>query len=388
MKHLPMTPALAELITKAVGVDVDTSKLTVFETIALNTKPLPGKGGTIFEKAVVEPITLTQMVDFINAGNHIPLIADHELFGAPKGRFFHAGLYYDPEAGFDSLEMRALFYLDETERALIDKIDAGSLDEVSVSFLSTQFLCSECGWDYFEFGTDSNIRSHTCENGHTIGEDGVHAKLVGLNQFIELSLVVRGAADKPKIVGKSQAKLAPETAYRLAAHGFEPDALVVNASLGEENMSDLNATMVTDLVAAKTEVGVLTAQLGVKDAAITSLTSERDTAVSRVSELETELAAAKDAKPEDYETAKSERDEAVSFLQEQTNHLLVASGKPKLEGDALSAKPTELKAKISELTGNLTSILPVDGRSNSSKTDSGDKDETPGLRASGFKVRK
>jgi hypothetical protein len=389
MKQLQMTPELSALIKSRVGDDVETDRLAVFEAIALNTMPLPGKDGTIFENAVVEPITLTQMVDYINSGNHLPLIADHELFGAPKGRFFHAGLNYDPDKGFDSLEMRALFYLDQTEEKLIAKLNAATLDEVSVAFLSSQFLCSECGWDYFEFGTTENIATRTCANGHTIGEDDVHARMIGLQKFIELSLVARGAADKPKIIGRSESKLAPESAYRLAAHGFEPHALVVMASLGEkkEVKMDPNAlvSQLADLsgkhAVAAADVVRLTGEL---NTANTALTASQE----KVTSLETELAAAKDAKPEDYEAAKAEASEAVAYFQEQLNHLRVAKGEPKLEGDKLPSKVADLKAQINELTGNLTSILPTGGVARSG-TEAGDKGEAKlSINAESFAVRK
>lgn len=384
MKQLPMTPELSALITGAVGADVETDKITVFEAIALNTQPLPGKDGTIFEKAVVEPITLAQMADFINSGKHIPLMADHELFGAPKGRVFHAGLTYGEEGNYDTLELRTLFYLDNTETDLIAKLNAGSLDEVSVSFLSTSFLCSACGWDYFEFGTKENFANKTCAHDHTIGEDGVHALLVGLNQFIEESLVARGAADNPKIVGKSQAKLAPETAYRLAAKGLEPDALVVRASRGKEEIMD--PKFVTELVEAKTEVGVLTASLAAKDKEIGTLTAARETAEARVTELETELAAAKDAKPEDYETSKAEAEAGVAYLSEQLDHLHVAAGKAKLEGDARPKTVAALKLAIGELTDNMTSILPVGGVAASARQENG-KTTDGAIKPSAFTVR-
>lgn len=363
MKQLPMTPELSAMIKAAVGEDVDTEHLAVFETIALNTRPLPGKRGTLFENAVVQPITLKEMVDSINGGNHLPLIADHELLGAPKGRFFHAGLDYE-----DGLTMRALFYLDQTEETLIAKLNAGTLDEVSVAFLSREFNCSECGWNYFNPGASrENIWDRICANGHKIGENGVHGEMVGLNQFIELSLVARGAADKPKIVGKSQAKLAPQGVQMLAASGFETDDLVVQASLGKKDddmdlsaalsqittLSSSNGEMKANLSLAEkarddaqAEVTALKASVVEKDAAIAALTAERDQLAQR---------------PE--AVVADERNEAVTFLQEQVNHLLVASGKEKLEGDALPIKVADLKAKISELTGNLTSILPVGGRS-------------------------
>lgn len=361
MKQLPMTPELARLIKARVGEDVDPETLAVFEAIAINTKPLPGKDGTIFEDATVMPVTLAQMVDYIIAGNHLPLMTAHFLDEDPKGRFFHAELHSDDNS-LDELEMRALFYLDNTEEKLIAKLNAGSLDEVSVAFLSTAFLCSECGWDYFAQGEPSNIETRTCANGHTIGEDGVHAELMGLNKFIELSLVARGAADKPKIVGKSESKLAPVSAYRLAAKGFETDGLVVQASMGKENIVD-TTKLVTDLSERTAEVAVLKADVtritGEKDTLQTSLTASE----TKVGELETQLAEAKASKPEDYESGKAELVEARSLLQAQLNSLRVASGEPKLEDDKLPTEIAELKTQIEDLTGKLTALLPVDGKS-------------------------
>lgn len=385
MKNLPMTPELSQLIKNAVGEDVDTANLTVFETIALNNKPLPGKRGTIFENAVVETVTLAQMVDHINSGKHLPLIADHELFGAPKGRFFHAGLNIGSD---NELELRALFYLDSTEETLITKLNSGSLDEVSVSFLSTQFLCSECSWDYFQFGDRNNIDTRTCENGHTLGEDGVHARMIGLNQFIELSLVARGAADNPKIVGRSASKLAPETAYRLAANGFVPDELVVQASMKEEiTMADPNTQLMQDLVAAKTEVATLTMGKTTAESQVTTLTATIATKDGEIASLTADLAAANAKIPDDYDAVKAENGEAVAALQAQVNALLTATGKDKLEGDALPTKVADLKAKIEDLTAGLTAIIPVGGRS---KPATGSESDVADLafNPSAFSVRK
>lgn len=383
MKQLQMTPQLAELIKNRVGDDVDPSTLTVFEAIALNTKPLPGKRGTIFERAVTKPVTLAQMVDFINSGNHLPLVTNHDLDEAPKGRFFHAELHSDDNS-LEELEMRALFYLDSTEEKMITKLNEGSLDEVSVSFLSTAFLCSECGWDYFEQGEPENIATRTCANGHTIGDDGVHAEMVGLNQFIELSLVARGAADKPKIVGKSQSKLAPESAYRLAAKGFETDGLVVRASMSTEEVMD-TTKLVTDLTEAKSALALSAAD-------VTRLTVEKESvetkltaSETRVSELETQLEEAKDAKPEDYETNKTDLAEARSLLQSQLNSLRVASGEAKLEDDKLPTEIGELKTQIDDLTGKLTALLPTDGVSRAAGKSG---EDAPKPDYSSFKVAK
>lgn len=361
MKQLKMTPELSQLIKSRVGEDVDTETLTVFETIALNTKPLPGKDGTIFERAVVMPVTLAQMVDYINSGNHLPLIADHELMGAPKGRFFHAALFSESNE-LEDLEMRALFYLDETEDKLIAKLNAGSLDEVSVSFLSTGFLCSECGFDYFTQGDRDNINNQTCDNGHTIGEDGVHAEMVGLAQFIELSLVARGAADKPKIIGQSQSKLAPEQVYRLAAKGFETNDLVFQGSLGKEDVMD-TTKLVTDLTAATSKLAVAEADIVRLTADVSDKGTKLSAAETRIAELEGELETAKAAEPDDYASTKTERDEAVGLMQSQLNTLRVALGEEKLEGDKLPGTVAELKTAIEDKTNGLTAILPTEGRS-------------------------
>lgn len=362
MKQLRMTPELSALIKERVGEDIDTATLTVFEAIALNTKPLPGKDGTIFEKAVVKPVTLAQMVDYVNKpGNHLPLIADHELFGTPKGRFFHAQLF-SPDDSLEELEMRGLFYLDETEKDLIAKLNAASLDEVSVAFLSSAFLCSECNWDYFSQGSQENIATRTCANGHTIGEDGVHAEMVGLNQFIELSLVARGAADKPKIIGQSQSKLAPESTYRLAASGFQLDDLVVRASMGKEDVMD-TTKLVADFAESKANLAVASADVTRLTAAngdLTTKLSERDT---RIGELETELAEAKASKPEDYEAALAANKDAIAFFGEQLNSLRVAKSEAKLSDDELPKDVAELKTQITDLTAGLTALLPVGGKS-------------------------
>jgi hypothetical protein len=366
MKQLEMTPALVAMIKAAVGEDVDPSGFAVFETIMLNTRPLPGKRGALFEQAVVQPITLKEMVDSINGGNHLPLVADHEMLGAPKGRLFHAALDFEDA----SLTMRGLFYLDETETTLIAKLNSGTLDEVSVAFLSREFNCSECGWDYFAPGIDrDHIYARMCANGHQIGVGGVHGEMVGLAQFVETSLVARGAADKPKIVGKSQSKLAPEGLKLLAASGFELDELVVQASLGakdETNMSDI-AALTAQLTTLSVDKGALTAQLstaqGERDTArgdVTRLTGELTTANAAVATLTAErdeLAKRPEAVVAD------ERNAAFAYLEAQFDHLTVASGKTKVEGDARPKTVAALTTAIDEMTGKLTSIIPIGGKS-------------------------
>lgn len=377
MKQLPMTPELSALIKAAVGQDVETTDLAVFECIALNSKPLPGKDGTIFEKATVMPITLRQMADFVLAGNTLPLISDHMLYGAPMGRVFNAELNYNQQAG--DLELRALFYLDSSEKDLITKLNSGVLDEVSVSFLSTEFLCSQCNWDYFgQDSTSENLYSRTCANGHTVGTDGVHAQLVGLSQFVEVSLVARGAADKPKILGKSDSKLLPASSMRLAAKGFEIDSLICQAGLGDNKVTIDTNKLIADLMASNTSVATLTVeksnlgvQLSAAEAAVTA-------ANAQVAELQTQLAAAQAAP-----TNEADYQVALTFLGELVTKLSVAAGET--APAELPKTVAELKEAIEGKTSKLTALLPVGGVA--AGAGAGD-DEKPALRASAFSNRK
>lgn len=379
MKQLPMTPELSAMIKAAVGQDVETADLAVFECIALNSKPLPGKNGTIFEKATVMPITLRQMADHVLAGNTLPLIADHTLYGSPKGRVFTAELNYNQQAG--DLELRTLFYLDSSEDELITKLNSGVLDEVSVSFLSTEFLCSQCSWDYFgpESSSD-NLYSRTCGNGHEIGSNGVHAELVGLSQFIEVSLVARGAADKPKIVGKSDSKLLPASSMRLAAKGFEIDGLICRAGLGDNIVTVDTNKLIADLMASNTSVATLTVEKSTLSTQLSAAEANVTAANARVAELETRLAAA-EAAP----TNEADYQVALAFLGELVTNLSVAAGEAAPAAADLPKTVADLKVAIEGKTSKLTALLPVGGVA--AGAGAGD-DDKPTLRASAFSNRK
>lgn len=362
MKRLQMTPALIAQIKAAVGEDVDPSGFAVFEVIAINSLPLPGKDGSIFERAQITPLTLRQMVDSVEGGNTLPLILNHDMSGLPVGRVFKAALHSAPTG---ELEMRALFYVDGTNAELADKIDAGSLDEVSVGFLASQLLCSECGWDYRgEEAGWTNFMERTCGNGHTIGTDGVHLNLVGLQTFSELSLVTRGAASKPKIVGRSASKLATPL-QALAARGFEIDELFCTASKGE-NVVDLNVVM-TQLTQKTTEAATATVQL-------TAMTAERDTAQAnltaaqaRIAELE---AAAGTPAPEaaELETAKADLAAATEALTGIYTRLATAASSDAPAPTSIA----DLTAGIDTLQSELTALIPVGGAAASSQSKDGD----------------
>lgn len=352
MKQITMTEELSRLIKERVGQDVETGGLAVFESISLNTRPLPGKNGTIHENAVITSVTLQQMADHINNGGHLPLISDHQLMGEPKGRVFSAKVLYGSRG---DLELRTLFYLDPTEARLIQKLNAGSLDEVSVSFMPTEFRCSACGWDYFSPNSSfDNLLDRTCANGHVIGTDGVHAELIGLSDFIEVSLVARGAADEPKIVGQSDSRLAPATALRLVARGFDQNSLLVQATRGVSPVADFDTNaLITELSTSKAGVITLTAQLEATNIELASTKTQLETSQAA-------LAAAIEANL-NAEVKPNETEAAVSFLRLQLSHLKVAKGEAEPALDSLPNTVAELEAAIRGITADLTAILPVGG---------------------------
>lgn len=377
MKQIPLTPEIISKIQAVAGADVATEGLAVFEAIALNTLPLPGKSGGLFENAVVTPMTLRMMADYITS-NGVPLCEDHNTNGSPMGKLFDAEVITDNTGMALTAELRVLFYLDPTEAVRIAKLNAGSIDEVSVGFLAAAIFCSECAWDYL--GTDAeftNIYTRTCANGHVIGTDGTHVNLSGLSQFYETSLVTRGAASKPKIVGKSSARVPSATSQRLAARGFEIDALALTASKGEDTVDF--EKLVAQLTAATSEVAVMKAAQAPAVAALTAAETQVAALTAQVATLTASLAEAETAK---NVTAVAELATAREALTAQFSALVVATGETGVEVPTAIA---DLKAGIDTRTVKLTALIPVGGVSQAA----GDlQDAKPSATGAAFKLAK
>jgi hypothetical protein len=347
-----MTSELIAQIKAAVGEDVDPEGFAVFECGAVNSLPLTGKDGTIFEKAQISLLTLKQMADSINGGNTLPLIHDHDVHSIPMGRVFHSDTILNQTNS--SVELRTLFYVDETEQKIAAKLDAGSIDEVSVQFLASQILCSECDFDFRgEDATWRNFADRTCANGHTVGTDGVHIRLVGLQTFTELSLVTRGAAKNAKIVGKSASKLAAPL-QALAARGYEVDELFLTASLGEYEVDV--SVILAQLTEQTTTAATATAQL-------TAMTAERDTANTALAAAQAEIVELKAAAATNADGGTTvveltaERDEAKAVLTDIYTRLATAAGSSEAAPETIA----DLKAGIEAHQSKLTAIIPIGG---------------------------
>lgn len=365
MKELTKTPFINALLQAAVGEGVDTSTLHVYEVRATSTVALRGKAGTVFDKAKISPNTIAQLAQRINA-EPIPLMMDHNMRGTPYGKFFY-GEAIPMENG--ETELRGYLYVDSSEEKILTKLNAGSIDEVSIQFLSSKMLCSECGFDYMQAAAEDNYMPFIlleCDEGHKIGENGVHTNLIGVEEVMELSLVSRGAAKNSKIIAPSDAKLGQE-AQRLAAAGVELNNFYCTASAGDPGEEEVDfkeltvklASLTDDKIELSTKLNAaeatnerLTTELSARDETITALTAERD-------ELQTQL-----------EAASANNDEGA-LSEEQTTALNALIGKQyvalkALDGDTDAKILEDIPAMVEFITGNetrLSALIPAGGAS-------------------------
>lgn len=363
MKELNKTPFITALLQAAVGEGVDTSNLHVYEVRATSTVALRGKQGTVFHKAKISPNTIAQLARAINS-DPIPLMMDHDMRGTPYGKFFY-GEAIPMENG--ETELRGYLYVDASEEKILTKLNAGSIDEVSIQFKSDKMLCSECGFDYMEAAANDDYMPFitlSCDEGHKIGENGVHTNLVGVDEVYELSLVSRGAAKNSKIIAPSDAKLGQE-AQRLAAAGVELNNFICTASAdepGEEevdlkelttklsDLTDDKITLTTQLNSANADKDRLEGEVTARDETITALTAERD-------ELQTQLEAAQNA-----EGMSEDQTAALNDLIGKQYVALKA-----LDGDTDAKVLDDVPAMVEYITSNetrLSAIIPVNGASN------------------------
>lgn len=300
-KKITPTPELIAQIERSTGVSLEGDEIVIFEAAALSTKPL-SKKGSIFHEARPSRQLLVDMAEAMMTGQaSVPLHINHQQ-GAemPSGRVFAAAVEDQMDG---STILNAMFYLPKSEANLVEKINLGVLDEVSVGVRSQQGLCSKCGFDYFGEEADFvHLWDQTCGNGHTIGVDGAHLKMVGLADWMELSLVSRGASNRPKI--KSHTKDgAPE---RMAASGVPLDALVLYASApAPTEIDEMELKELADKLDAMTarfdalEAGpseeLTTAQARIAELEASTLELENSTAAleastAKVAELEAQIA--------------------------------------------------------------------------------------------------
>lgn len=339
-KRIHVTPKIQAAIRAGVGdPELNTDNLPVFESRSLTSEPIT-KRGTLFHGGRFTPATLQEMADSINKpGGAIPLQVMHDTGVLPVGKIFQ-GKTNQMENG--ETEVRTLFFISPSETKLIADVENSVIDEVSVQVLPNHIFCSECNFDFLGADSDfSNIYTLTCNEEHTIGENGVFARLVGLNSWKETSLVNTGAAKNPKILARAKQSLGKE-AETLAASGKPLEAILfqsnykLEASASDDNnQGDLKMEkeLLAQFTAATTEVATLKAGQTIKDGEITTLKAANATIEASLKTATDEIAALKAAAGTDktevdakLATAEKEIKDAAEMLRPHVEAALVASG--------------------------------------------------------------
>lgn len=364
---------------RAVSEGIDLDKISVFETIAVTNEPV-NKPGSIWEGGVLKDSLLAEMRDYIAAGNAVPLIELHEE-RLPVGKVFDAKIVTDEE----KTSLHALFYVPKDSQ-FDESIELGILEAVSIGVMPKKMLCSECGWDYLgEDSTFSNFWERTCENGHVIGEDGVHIVAEGLSQWRELSLVMKGASAKAKILPKSKQVIGKEVEKEwlnnplAAASNLEAEVFMLTATRRETKMSEQTKKTQPEAASEASAEKALLSELTAANVELKAneivMKKENVELSAKLADTQKELSEVKASLSSKVD--KAELDKAIKFLQEEAKTAFTVSGQNKEIPNELEA----LIAVFAESRKLLVKNFPVDGVAQTNSEKEGKKDVVTSLSA-------
>lgn len=393
-KKLQITQKIRDAVIKSTGdAEFDFSKVSVFETACFNTLPVNKRG--LFSGATATPATLQEMADYVNGGGFVPLHTLHSQgYELPVGRVF-AGEVSNGDNGLP--ELHALFFIGNDVKApngasLAESVDNGSIDEVSVGLTTQHLNCSVCGFDYLGAdATPDNIYGYVCNEGHEIGVDGTHLLMSGLGRWLETSLVSLGAAKNAKILSRTKSLMGAESYEKLAASGVSPEITTLFAShkitpnkpekpkMDIKELVTLNASLSGEVAVEKHKVVTLTTDNE-------KLKTELSASQTKVTELETQLAAAKSTDAEKLKTdlaaATAASTAQLAFVRKEADRLAVAAGETKLADDAtfeqLTASIEANRVKLSASFGG--------GKADGSGAGSSEENKAAAPKSAAFKA--
>jgi hypothetical protein len=279
VKQVSLTQDIQQRLQAAAGADVVLSNLAIFEATALNTLPIR-KQHPMYKDAVHQKSYLDQMAAFL-AQESLPLQIMHDSSTLPAGRVFSGNVINGPSGP----ELRVLFWVDKTNSDLTQKIDNGTVDQVSVSALPKAVKCNLCGFDFL--GPEATLDQFwcaTCANDHVMGKDGAHAVMSDLASWYEMSLVNRGGAVGARIHGPKDSHFVQKFS------GDAPTFAVL--TLSEKDLSQEKARMeldlnkfVTDLADARGKLLVEADKVKTLEASVADLTAKLAAAAPKADEL-------------------------------------------------------------------------------------------------------
>ncbi len=278
----------------------------------------------------------------------VPIQVMHNGQMLPVGKVFAADTYSADEGHTD---LNVLFYVD-AEGPYARDIDLSILDEVSVGAAPNHAYCSECSFDYMAEGNEMSFWFRECDNGHRIGENGTHLRLTDLRAWKELSLVNKGASNKPKILGSAKQRLGKD-AYNQLAASSSPEAVQYSYMTCSPTQSETTGETM-DLSALTNQVSTLSAangklevKLETAEAALTASQSEVAALKGQVEELNTKIENGSETKLQSDLSAAQEQLETankiVGVFDEQLKLAAVAAGLTLAEGASADEKIELLK---------------------------------------------
>ena len=387
-KQVPMTPKIEAAIRAALrDPNADVSGLAVFEARFLSTEPLKKPG--FFNKGRVTAGTLDDMVTYLNDAGALPLQIMHDTGVLPVGKVFSA-MSRDMENG--ERELVGQFYVPHSKADIISDLETSLIDEVSVGMLNKQALCSECGFDYL--GADAtfdNFWELTCNEGHVLGENGTHVRLVGLEDWAELSLVNRGAAKNAKILPRVKQSMSDENFQRLAASGGAPlearilvakfkmdDTTTDNPNTGESEM---------DLKEIIAQLSQLTTENATVKVELAQAVKDKEAAEAQVAELTAAAATAAANDDKSNDDLKAELSAAQTDLTEATAKL-APHVKAALTADGVAETeiPTTLSAMVDMVEEKGLKLHQVIGSDKKPSVELSAEEAKAKLRKASFKI--
>lgn len=225
MKQIELDDALRAKLNERAP-DVDPTKIAVFRAAALSTAPIR-KRHPLYNGAVVTEALLTEMRDELHKESR-PLQIMH---GSSDGDQLPIGRVFDAELSQGTgpngaTELRTLFWIDTEHLELVNKVNSGTIDQVSVAFLAKSIKSNKTGFDFLgPKATFENVWGGVDDKGNKMGVDGAHAILDGLDGWYEMSLVGQGGALGAKILSGGQ--------LHLSASKQDVSPLVLQLSSGE-----------------------------------------------------------------------------------------------------------------------------------------------------------
>ena len=377
-KRVVLNENIISKMKSVLGEDISPNNYAVYKVRAISTEAITKQGFRLMDGAVPTENFIRSLVALANEpGKNVSVHTMHDDSELAIGRvfdFWQVSEFNGVQAAYAHL---AILKNDES-KDVIEKIDAGILDEVSIGFKIESAKCSACGYDFFDNDLDEDealehIWSGVCPKGHVMGKDGNHLILESPKSFSEISIVNQGAAHKAKIQEIAKFSLsfddAKKDAKRVLAEVKNTTVLTnLESKMTEEEVTAKFAEMegkIADLTAKLSESETEKAHKGDKPAEDpkgdkpaedpeAAPAPEKDEKDEKLKELEAEVEKLK----ADKEALSSQLTEAKTAFAEEVNKALVAADKEEVSSDA------ELSAMTKALRdANVTlAAIPVNGR--------------------------